>query len=81
MQALHIQWPRWWWELAAAILSLTSMLLVVIVLCRIENKPLDHWPPPIQLNSLITVLTTVGKTAMLTVVTDPIGQLIWLRVE
>ena len=67
----------WWWELGAALLSVTSMLLIIVILFKVQDKPLESWKFSIQPNSLISVLTTVGKTAMLLAVAESISQLKW----
>jgi hypothetical protein len=71
----------WWWELGAALLSMTSMLLIILVLFKVQDKPLGDWHFSIQPNSLISVLTTLGKTAMLVAVAESIGQLKWLHFD
>jgi hypothetical protein len=68
----------WWWEIGAALLSMTSMLLIIVVLVKVQDKPLANWNFAIQPASLIAVLTTIGKTAMLLAVAESISQLKWL---
>ena len=69
----------WWWEIAPILLSIMCTFAMVIVLARIEDTPLDDWKFSIQLNSLIAILTTTSKAAMLVAVTTAIGQLKWLH--
>lgn len=71
----------WWWEIGAAFLSATSVFLIIVVLGLVQDKPLASWTHSIQPNSLIAVLTTVGKTAMLLVVSSCIAQLKWTHFE
>ncbi|TID20949.1 hypothetical protein E2P81_ATG05579 [Venturia nashicola] len=81
LQQLRGSWISsswWWWEIGAALLSMTSMLLIIVVLVKVQDKPLGDWHFSIQPNSLIAVLTTVGKTAMLLAVAESISQLKWL---
>jgi hypothetical protein len=73
-----VQW-WWWWDIAAAVLCLTSMFMVIFVLVAMNNKPLDDWPLAIQPNSMIAVLTTIGKAAMLVPIASAISQLKWLH--
>jgi hypothetical protein len=57
------------------------MLLIIVILFKVQDKPLANWHFSIQPNSLISVLTTVGKTAMLVAVAESIGQLKWLHFD
>ncbi|KAM0817860.1 hypothetical protein AB5N19_03667 [Seiridium cardinale] len=67
----------WWWELGSALLSLICISLVIAILVSAGNTPLESWPLAIQPNSLISVLTTIGKSAMVVVITSCISQLKW----
>ncbi|KAK5663829.1 hypothetical protein OQA88_32 [Cercophora sp. LCS_1] len=68
-----IRW-WWWWEIGSVLLSAGCMGLVVDVLARADNTPLSHWTFEIQPNSLISVLTVVGKTSLLVAVTSSISR-------
>ncbi|KAI1145894.1 hypothetical protein F4825DRAFT_442437 [Nemania diffusa] len=67
----------WWWEIFAIILSITSMILIALLLSRINGIPLESWGLPIAPHSLIAILTTVGKTALLVPAASCISQLKW----
>lgn len=67
----------WWWEILAMILSLVSMSLLAFLLSKINGTPLAAWDLPIVPQSLIAILTTVGKTALLVPVASCISQLKW----
>ncbi|KAI1131416.1 hypothetical protein F5Y10DRAFT_233625 [Nemania abortiva] len=67
----------WWWEILAMILSLASMSLLAFLLSKINGIPLASWDLPIVPQSLIAILTTVGKTSLLVPVASCIGQLKW----
>jgi hypothetical protein len=67
----------WWWEIGSSLLSMTSMCLILAILFAVNEKPLRHWKLAIQPNSLISVFTTVGKTAMMVSVTSCVSQLKW----
>ncbi|KAI0435792.1 hypothetical protein F4803DRAFT_573796 [Xylaria telfairii] len=62
-RSLSSSW--WWWEILAMILSLASMSLLAFLLSKINNTPLSDWDLPIMPQSLIAILTTAGKTALL----------------
>ncbi|KAI2473629.1 hypothetical protein F4781DRAFT_139361 [Annulohypoxylon bovei var. microspora] len=67
----------WWWEILAIILSITCMFSLVVVLAKIDNSPLQGWWLPIQPNTLVAALITIGKASMMLAVASCIGQLKW----
>ena len=70
-------WSSWWWEIGSVALSLTCMALLVSMLLKSDGMELEKWDMPIQPNSLIAVLTTVAKTAMMVPVASCLSQLKW----
>lgn len=74
-QSLNSAW--WWWEIASSILSLISLGLAIYLLSQVNGLALHKWPFPIQPNSLLSVLTTVGKASMLVSIASCISQLKW----
>lgn len=58
-------------------LSLICMALIIAVLVTAKDRSLESWLLAIQPNSLVSVLTTVGKSAMVVVITSCISQLKW----
>lgn len=78
MKAFH-WW--WWWEIAAAILSITSMCLIIAVLSNVRDTKLADWPYEIQPSSVISVLTTISKTAMMVPIASCISQLKWRHMQ
>ncbi|KAM7185982.1 Protein of unknown function (DUF3176) domain containing protein [Naviculisporaceae sp. PSN 640] len=71
----------WWWELGAAVVSLTCVSLIVAILVRVRDKPLSSWPLSIQPNSAISILTTLGKAAMMVIVASCLDQLKWRHIQ
>ncbi|KAI0538156.1 hypothetical protein GGR58DRAFT_513265 [Xylaria digitata] len=67
----------WWWEISAMMLSIASMSLIALLLSKINGIPLEAWGLPITPQSLIAILTTAGKTALLVPIASCIGQLKW----
>jgi hypothetical protein len=67
----------WWWEIASATLSATSLFLIITLLGLVDDKPLDSWHHPIQPSALLSVLTTIGRTAMMVSVASCVSQLKW----
>jgi Protein of unknown function (DUF3176) len=54
-----------------------QLVLIVLILSIVNNKPLASWEYSIRPNSLIAVLTTIGKTAMMVIVASCVSQLKW----
>lgn len=83
-QASHgILWERqlrshWWWgEIAAVVFSMTCMMAAIVVLANINNTRLSDWPSYLQPNTIISILVTVAKSAMLFSVSTCLSQLKW----
>ncbi|KAI8626221.1 hypothetical protein F5Y19DRAFT_466598 [Xylariaceae sp. FL1651] len=74
-QSLSSSW--WWWEIASLVLCTISMGLVILLLVKINGLALQDWTFFLQPNSLLSVLTTVGKASMLVSVASCISQLKW----
>ncbi|KAK7514508.1 hypothetical protein IWZ03DRAFT_415911 [Phyllosticta citriasiana] len=68
----------WWlWELCGVLLSAASMIAVIIICVRLNNTSLSDWNMGIGPNTLIAVLVTVAKAALLLPVTEGMSQLKW----
>ncbi|KAK6077459.1 hypothetical protein SCUP515_04987 [Seiridium cupressi] len=67
----------WWWEVTAMILSIACMSAFMVLLTKMNNIPLQSWWLPIQPNSVIAILTTVGKAALMVPAAACISQLKW----
>jgi len=67
----------WWWEISGALLSAVCMGLILIILAKADGIALDAWRLPIQPNSLISVFTTVGKSALMVPLAGCLSQLAW----
>ncbi len=67
----------WWWEILAMTLSMASMSLLAFLLSKINGTPLETWNLPIEPHTLIAILTTTGKTALLVPAASCISQLKW----
>ncbi|KAI0120735.1 hypothetical protein BJ170DRAFT_715435 [Xylariales sp. AK1849] len=77
------QWAfdRWPFELSSLCLSLVCLGGVVLTLSMHKDRPLPRWPFSITINALISVLTTISKSALLVSVTAAIGQRKWTRLN
>lgn len=61
------------------LVSVICTTLIVVVLATTNNNSLDSWTSrmPVQLNSVISILTTVGKSGMMITISACIGQFKW----
>ncbi|KAK3356523.1 hypothetical protein B0T25DRAFT_136485 [Lasiosphaeria hispida] len=67
----------WWWEITGALVTITSMGLILLVLGKADGLALSAWTLPIQPNSLIAIFTTIGKSAMMVPIAGCLSQLAW----
>ncbi|KAI8966089.1 hypothetical protein F5Y11DRAFT_366345 [Daldinia sp. FL1419] len=67
----------WWWEIGGSLLSLISISLIIPVLKQVDDQPIESWPYSIRPNSMIAVLTTIAKTAMMIPIASCLSQLKW----
>ncbi|KAL8391932.1 hypothetical protein RB595_002223 [Gaeumannomyces hyphopodioides] len=77
----HPKSSWWWWEILACALGLVSTVLLFVLLAHVEGIALESWPHPIQINSVIAVLTAVARTAMVVPLAACISQLKWSHFE
>jgi hypothetical protein len=71
----------WWWEFGAIVVSLVSMTLIITILLAMNGKPLQYWKLPIQINSLVAVLSTIARSASLLILAEGLSQLKWNHFE
>lgn len=71
----------WIWEFAAAILSFTCLAAAVVVLSVYHGKPLSKWNFLFDANpnTVIAILSTLSRTALLVPVASCISQLKWIH--
>ncbi|KAI0146516.1 hypothetical protein BJ166DRAFT_537998 [Pestalotiopsis sp. NC0098] len=68
----------WWlWEIGAIVLSIGCITSIVGVLVHIDNMTVEQWRFTIAPNSLIAIMTTVSKTAMMVPIASCISQAKW----
>lgn len=71
---------RWWlWELTCLGISCLFMMAAVVTLLNVDGTPLAHWNFPIQLNSMVSVLMTISKSALLVSIAECISQAKWMQ--
>ena len=62
---------QWWlWEFLSCLTAVAALLAIIFILNEHNNGPLPNWPYRITINSLLSVLATVLKAAMMV----PISQ-------
>ncbi|KAF2671238.1 hypothetical protein BT63DRAFT_211058 [Microthyrium microscopicum] len=75
---LPLYWTDWWTlEVAAAILSILCTVAIIVVLAWINGKPIESWHWTIQPNTIVSILSTVAKSALLLPVAECISQQKW----
>lgn len=77
----HLSSSWWWWEIGGAIVAVVSLFVIIAVLAVLDKKPIDDWKYNIQPSSLLSTLTTVGKTGMMLVVASCVSQLKWVHFQ
>ncbi|KAF2651891.1 hypothetical protein K491DRAFT_719390 [Lophiostoma macrostomum CBS 122681] len=71
----------WWWEIGAVIVALICTSLTVAILFYMNGKSLAAWKLPIQPNSLVSVFSSIAKSALLVPVAECLGQLKWTYLD
>ncbi|KAI0390984.1 hypothetical protein F5Y17DRAFT_442346 [Xylariaceae sp. FL0594] len=67
----------WWWEICALVLAMGATVGIAVYLKILDDRPLREWYPSIQPNSLLAILTTVQKAALMVPVASGLSQLKW----
>lgn len=67
----------WWWEICGCLLCILSALLLVAFLTQIDQTARQDWTYRLQPNTVISLITTVGKAAMMVPIAACISQLKW----
>ncbi|KAL4895068.1 hypothetical protein BDV59DRAFT_211901 [Aspergillus ambiguus] len=68
----------WMWEIVSMTLSTLWFLAMVIVLRYYDQKELPSFPQGLTLNTIISILATSSKSALLCTIGTSVGQLKWL---
>jgi hypothetical protein len=67
----------WTWEVVGAALSVVGFALLVGFLVKIGNTPYDSWRYTASPNTVISIIATITKAALLVPVSSCLGQLKW----
>ncbi|CZR54099.1 uncharacterized protein PAC_03982 [Phialocephala subalpina] len=68
----------WSWEAASAILSLVSITALVCFLRYLQDRPQASWTFRFTPNTVISLLSTTGRSSILVTISSVIGQDKWL---
>lgn len=74
--------PSWytdWWtlEVACSVLSIACTIAIVVVLICINGKFIETWHSWLQPNTIVSILSTVAKSALLLPFAECISQQKW----
>ena len=69
----------WWWETLAIVASLLCMAGIVIILVRMNNRPLTNWTFFLSLPATIAVFSTAAKSLAAAAIGASISQPKWLH--
>ena len=67
----------WWWEIGSTLLALICTALMAAILFTMDGKAMEKWKLPIRPNSLVSIFSTIAKSALLYPIAECIGQLKW----
>ncbi|KAK1639784.1 hypothetical protein BDP81DRAFT_391846 [Colletotrichum phormii] len=67
----------WYWDFAGALVAVVCMILIAVTLSKANGSPLVAWPLLVSPNTIVAVLTTVARTALLVPLGSSISQLKW----
>lgn len=79
VRTLQLKW--WFWELFAASLSLALFGAVIVVLKVFDGHALPQLPAGITINTMVSLIGALSKTALLLVASATMSQLKWLWVH
>ncbi|KAL9615217.1 MAG: hypothetical protein Q9167_000311 [Letrouitia subvulpina] len=68
----------WGWEISAWVLATVSLVALVIVFAVFSNRSFRQWGSGITPNTVVSILSQIGQTAILAPVTACICQSTWL---
>ncbi|KAK2067063.1 hypothetical protein P8C59_000829 [Phyllachora maydis] len=73
----HHVFGSWTWELLALFVAIGIQGAVIAILAHFDGETVPEWPFSINLNTLVALLSTMLRAAMLLVVTQTLGQIKW----
>lgn len=67
----------WLWELLSLLTSATCIGAIIVFLAHYDGKPMPSWSYGLTLNSLVSILSSVARSAMLLPIAEVLSQLKW----
>ena len=67
----------WWLEILSCIITVAALIAIVAIIYPYQAQPLPQWPYSISINTLIAVMATIMKAAMLLITAEGLSQLKW----
>ncbi|KAJ5950912.1 uncharacterized protein N7479_009325 [Penicillium vulpinum] len=67
----------WVWEIASITLAVVGLVLLVAFLVSIKNTPYASWQYTVSPNTIVSIIVTITKAAVLVSVSSCLGQLKW----
>lgn len=72
---------EWWQEILSAISSMLCTVAIIVILYKVNTKPLADWDEPVSLNAVISILSTAVKAGLILPVAECISQLKWIHLQ
>jgi hypothetical protein len=67
----------WSWEIISLLFALALLIATIAIPAHYNDKVLKRWPYDISLNTIIAILSTFMRAAMMLVVAELVGQMGW----
>ncbi|KAJ5520474.1 hypothetical protein N7463_000927 [Penicillium fimorum] len=67
----------WAWEIGSVTLAVVGLVLLVAFLVTINNTPYATWKYTVSPNTIVSIIVTITKAAVLVAVSSCLGQLKW----
>lgn len=67
----------WAWEIGSVTLAIVGLVLLVAFLFKINNTPYANWQYTVSPNTVVSIIVTITKAALLVSVSSCLGQLKW----
>ena len=68
----------WFWEIVSITFSIACFIAICSVLLGYDQKAMPNFPKGLTLNTIVSILATGSKSALLCMVRTSIGQLKWI---
>ncbi|KAK6082490.1 hypothetical protein SCUP234_04329 [Seiridium cupressi] len=75
LRSRHHVFRFWTWEFLSLLVAIGLMAATIGILAHFEGQKVPDWPFSINLNTLVALLSTIQRAAMLVAVAEVIGQL------